>query len=153
MAKLGKEATRKMLGDAGEHYAVSRFTFSGKPAMKMPEGWRAYDLGVETGDGLHRVSVKTRSESVGWKKSRWFSFDDRREAEWLVCVFHPANGPIRAWVIPMEVALHHANKPGPNRQEPHIRDISWKKLVNKPLRHYEDNWNMVWQGFAKADPA
>jgi hypothetical protein len=68
MATFGEEATRKMLGDAGEHYALSRFTFSGKPAMKMPDGWRAYDLAVETGEGLARVSVKTRSESVGWKK-------------------------------------------------------------------------------------
>ena len=142
MATFGEEATRKMLGDAGEHYALSRFTFSGKPAMKMPEGWRAYDLAVETGKGLARVSVKTRSESVGWKKSKWFSFDDTKECEWLVCIFQPKEGAIRAWVIPMSVALSHANRPGPQRKDPHIRDISWAKLTKAPLSSFEDNWKM-----------
>jgi hypothetical protein len=142
MAIVGSKATRKMLGDAGEHYALSRFTFAGKPAMKMPDGWRAYDLGVETGTGLARVSVKTRSESVGWKTSKWFSFDDRRECEWLVCIFQPKEGPIRAWIIPMTVALQHANKPGEKRKQPHIRDISWPKLTRAPLSQFEDNWAM-----------
>lgn len=62
ISNISSKSTRKILGDAGEHYALSRFTFSGKPAMKMPEGWRGYDLGVETGAGLARVSVKTRSD-------------------------------------------------------------------------------------------
>ena len=57
----------KLLGDAGEHYALSQFSFAEKYAAKMPDNWEAYDLAVETG-GLVRVSVKTRSESEGWKK-------------------------------------------------------------------------------------
>lgn len=70
--------TAKMLGDAGEHYVVSQIAFAGLPATKMPDGWEAYDLAVETGKGLIRVSVKTRSETQGWRTSRWFSFDERR---------------------------------------------------------------------------
>jgi len=142
ISNISSKSTRKMLGDAGEHYALSRFTFSGKPAMKMPEGWRGYDLGVETGAGLARVSVKTRSDSVGWKKSKWFSFDDRRACEWIVCVFQEKSGSIRAWVIPMAVALEHANKPGPNRKNPHLRELSWAKLTKAPLSQFEDNWPM-----------
>lgn len=52
------KVSSKMLGDAGEHYAVSRITFAGMPATKMPDGWQAYDLAVETGAALVRVSVK-----------------------------------------------------------------------------------------------
>jgi len=65
MSTIPLTRTTKMLGDAGEHYAVGRFTFAGKPATKMPDGWYGYDLAVETGTGLVRVSVKTRSESKG----------------------------------------------------------------------------------------
>ena len=54
----------KLLGDAGEHYALIQFSFAGKYAAKMPDNWEGYDLAVETG-GLVRVSVKTRSESEG----------------------------------------------------------------------------------------
>ncbi len=75
----GPVTGKKILGDAAEHYALSQFSFAGMPAVKMPDNWRAYDLAVETGPGLLRVSVKTRSESVGWKNSKWFSFDDRKE--------------------------------------------------------------------------
>ena len=38
--------TSKMLGDAGEPYALSQFTFAGKPASTMPDGWLGYDLSV-----------------------------------------------------------------------------------------------------------
>jgi hypothetical protein len=81
MEAIPLKRTAKMLGDAGEHYAVSQFTFSGRPATKMPDGWKSYDLAVETGTGLVRVSVKTRSESQGWRTSKWFNFDDRRACD------------------------------------------------------------------------
>ena len=120
ISNISSKSTRKILGDAGEHYALSRFTFSGKPAMKMPEGWRGYDLGVETGAGLARVSVKTRSDSSA-EESKWTT----ESMELNVCVFQEKSGSIRAWVIPMAVALEHANKPGPNRKNPHLRELSW----------------------------
>jgi hypothetical protein len=133
--------TSKMLGDAGEHYAVSQFTFAKRAATKMPDGWEGYDLAVETGNGLVRVSVKTRSESPGWKTSSWFIFDDRRPCDWLVFVFQQVDRQVRAWVIPFGVALEHANKIGKGRKDPHLRDISWKRL-NTLLARYENNWSL-----------
>jgi hypothetical protein len=62
MVNTSTRITTKMLGDAGEHFALSQFTFAGKPAAKMPDGWFGYDLAVETGSGLARISVKTRED-------------------------------------------------------------------------------------------
>ena len=111
-------------------------------AAKMPDNWEAYDLAVETGKGLVRVSVKTRSESPGWKASRWFNFDDRRDCDWLVLIFKPASGPLRSWVIPYAVAKEHANKPTAHRRDPWFRELSWAKLNRPPLLAYEENWLM-----------
>lgn len=132
----------KLLGDAGEHFALSQFSFSDKYAAKMPDNWQAYDLAVETGNGLARVSVKTRSESEGWAKSRWFNFDDRQACDWYVFIFKPKSGPLRAWVIPSEVVLQNANVPGKDRKDRWFRDISWVKLNKPPLDLYESNWEM-----------
>lgn len=132
-----------MLGDAGEHYAVSQFTFRGMPATKMPDGWTAYDLAVETGQGLTRVSVKTRSETQGWRTSKWFSWDDRVDFDWMVFVFKSNDNNVRAWVIPHHVLMANANTPGPNRKKTlHERDIQWNRLQNAPLNAYEDNWTL-----------
>ena len=68
-----KRISTKLLGDAGENYALSQFSFAGNYAAKMPVNWEGYDLAVETGAGLVRVSVKTRSESIGHAIRR---FDD-----------------------------------------------------------------------------
>jgi hypothetical protein len=46
-----RTTSTKLLGDAGEHYALSQFSFSGKYAAKMPDNWEGYDLAVETGAG------------------------------------------------------------------------------------------------------
>lgn len=132
--------TPKMLGDAGEHYAVSKFTFAGCPASKMPEGWTAYDLAVETGSGLARISVKTRSESERWKSAPWFIFADNLVCDWMVFLFLPKNGEIRAWVVPFDVACKHANSVAPNRKSPEARDISLSRLSKPPLVSYENNW-------------
>jgi hypothetical protein len=134
--------TTKMLGDAGEHYAVSQFTFAGWRAMKMPDGWEGYDLAIETGTGHLRVSVKTRSESHGWKTSRWFNFDDRRKCDWMVFVFQPKKSRVQAWVIPFAVAKHNANNPGLARKNAHSRYVSWARLTKRPLTKYEDNWTL-----------
>lgn len=138
--------TGKMLGDAGEHYAVARFTLAGRPATKMPDGWTAYDLAVETGAGLVRVSVKTRQESPGWKNGSWFSFDERLECEWLVFAFHSAERPLRAWVVPFALARELGNRPTEQRKDPHNRDVSWAKLNRAPLDRYEDNWSLLPEG-------
>lgn len=137
-----------MLGDAGEHYVVSQITFAGMPATKMPDGWEAYDLVVETGAERVRVSVKTRSKSEGWKTSRWFIFDERRSCDWLALVFKPLEGPIRAWIVPFEIARTQGNIPTATRKDPHMRDLSWAKLNREPLKRYEDNWNLLAEGRA-----
>jgi hypothetical protein len=134
--------TPKTLGDAGEHFALSQFTFAGKPASKMPDGWTGYDLAVETGRGLARVSVKTRSESERWETASWFLFDERMECDWLVFIFQPRSGSVRAWVIPFGVAREQANKPTARRKDPYNRDISWAKLNREPLARYEGNWDL-----------
>ena len=136
------QVTKKMLGDAGEHFALSQFIFAGKPAAKMPGGWVGYDLVVETGDGLARVSVKTRSETVRWKAGSWFMFDERRECDWLVFVFQHRTGEIRSWVLPFSVARKYGNRPTPKRKDPHMRDISWTRLCRDPLAFYENNWGL-----------
>jgi len=133
----------KLLGDAGEHYALSQFSFAGKYAAKMPDNWEAYDLAVETGSGLVRASVKTRSESEGWKTSRWFNFDDRKDCDWIVLIFKPKAGVVRSWIIPYSVAEACANVPGPNRKAAWLREISWHKLNKLPLSMFENNWSLV----------
>ncbi len=136
----------KLLGDAGEHYALSQFSFAGKYAAKMPDNWQGYDLAVETGSELVRVSVKTRSETARFKSSPWFNWDDRRVCDWFVFVFRPIKGPVRSWVVPSEFVEANSNKPGPHRKDPWFRDLSLKKLNEPPLADYEDNWSMGVQG-------
>ena len=133
----------KLLGDAGEHYAVSQFSFAGRYAAKMPDNWQGYDLAVETGTGLVRVSVKTRSESEGWKTSKWFTWDDRKSTDWFVFIFKPNKGGLRSWVIPAEVVSRHSNKPGVGRKNPWSREISWRTLISPTLSVYENNWEMA----------
>jgi hypothetical protein len=135
-------ATTKMLGDAGEHYALSQFSFIGKPAAKMPDNWTAYDLAVEENNRLARVSVKTRSESSGWSSSKWFTFDDRKQCDWLVFIFRGKDECLRSWIIPFELALNNANTPGPNRKDAWQREIGWGKLTKGALSQYENNWEM-----------
>ena len=125
-----RKVSAKMLGDAGEHYALSQFTLAGFPASKMPENWEGYDLAVESGKGLLRVSAQTK-EWPQMEKGNWFVFDDRKHCDWIVFIFVDLDNSIRAWVVPFEVAKSNANKPGPQRKDPWIRDISFKKLNGK----------------------
>ena len=135
--------TSKMLGDAGEHYALSQLTFAGKPASKMPDGWSGYDLAVETGQGLVRMSVKTRKETANWKAGSWFIFDERLECDWLVFIFLPINGAVRSWIVPFSLARELGNNPQPTRKDPHNRDMSFAKLNREPLSRYENNWSLI----------
>jgi hypothetical protein len=130
LAGVPKKKPGKLLGDAGEHYALSQFSFAGNYAAKMPDNWEAYDLAVETGKGLLRVSVKTRSQSASWGMSSWFNFDDRKVCDWIVFIFKPTEGLLRAWVIPY-------------RKDPWFRDISFSKLKKDPLSRYEENWSLL----------
>ena len=143
MPTTGSHVTSKMLGDAGEHYALSQFTFAGKPASKMPDGWTGYDLAVDSGQGLVRVSVKTRAETAGWKAGSWFIFDERHACDWLVFLFLPAGAPVRAWILPFEVAREFGNKPLVGRKDPHNRDVSFAKLNREPLSRFENNWGLA----------
>ncbi|MGZ8520584.1 MAG: hypothetical protein ACXWX7_10605 [Candidatus Binatia bacterium] len=139
---LTPRSSTKLLGDAGEHYALSQFSFAGKYAAKMPDNWQAYDLAVETGHGLERVSVKTRSESEGWKTSRWFNCDDRMQCDWVVLIFKPHTGVVRSWIVPYKLAKKHASTSGPMRKDPWSRDLSWSRLNKPPLSLFENNWSL-----------
>jgi hypothetical protein len=137
-----KTLTSKNLGDAAEHYALSQFAFAGMPGTKMPDNWKGYDLAVETGDGLQRVSVKLRSESPRWEAASWFLFDERTACDWIVFIFRQKSGGLRSWIIPFAVAKANANNPGPDRKDSWMRDITFAKLVAEPLCLYEGNWEM-----------
>lgn len=136
------DVTTKMCGDAGEHYALSQFSFAGKPAAKMPDCWRSYDLAVESSHGLVKVSVKTRRQTASWHAGSWFTFDERLKCDWLVFIFVPRSGNLRSWVVPFSLARELGNKPGPKRKDPHNRDLSFAKLNREPLARYENNWNL-----------
>lgn len=140
--EISLAVTSKMLGDAGEHYALSQFTFAGRPASKMPDGWAGYDLAVESGQGLVRVSVKTRKETPAWKAGSWFIFDERLECDWLVFLFLPVSAKVRAWIVPFDIARAFGNEPTATRKDPHNRDVSFAKLNRAPLAKYESNWGL-----------
>jgi hypothetical protein len=140
---LEPKVTRKMLGDAGEHFALSQFTFAGRPAVKMPDAWPGYDLVVKEGSRTVKVSVKTRSESTGWKTSSWFTFDQNQDCDWLVFIFRTKNDQTRSWILPFSIAKELGNKPGPKRKNAHIREVSLAKLNKEPLKSYENNWGLI----------
>jgi len=137
------QLTSKMLGDAGEHFALSQFTFAGHPASKLPDGWAGYDLAVDNGSGLVRVSVKTRAEGTGWKAGAWFGFDERTECDWLVFLFLANGGGVRVWVLPFDIAREAGNRPKPGRKDPYNRYVSFAKLNRAPLSRYENNWALA----------
>jgi len=139
------KVTTKMLGDAGEHYALSQFTLSGFPAAKMPDNWKDYDLVVESDSGQQKVSVKTRRDTASWKNNAWFSFDDRKKCDWFVFIFIQEDSIIRSWVVPFKQAEENASKPGRKNKNPSNRDLKWKKLNESPLKEFENNWKMSTQ--------
>lgn len=132
----------RLLRYAGEHHALSQFSLAGKYAARMPDCWQGYDLAVETGSELVRVSVKTRGESAGFRNKTLFYWDDRRVCDWFVFVFKPIKGPVRSWIVPSEFVEASSSKPRPLLEDPWFRDISLKKLNDPPLADYEDNWSM-----------
>jgi len=65
--------TTKQFGDACEHRVISELLFAGIPAMKVPDGWRNYDLTAETPSGLARISVKGLRHGSG-QQAGWWQF-------------------------------------------------------------------------------
>jgi hypothetical protein len=147
----------KVSGDAGEHYALSQFSFAGRYAAKMPDNWKAYDLVVEEEGGRSaRVSVKLRTETDRWLKASCFQFDgdDNNACDWLVLIFKPKDYPLKplaSWVIPFEVAKREAAKPGVNAR-PRQLDLKWRQLQEPPLNYYKENWSLSSLGRNKTSP-
>ena len=132
----------KLLGDAGEHYALNQFSFAGKYAAKMPDNWQGYDLAVETGSELVRVSVLTRSESADMRYSPLFHWNHRRCCDWIVFLFQPKQGSFRSWIIPAMLAEECAMKSREWMNMPLDRELPLTRLGKPPLAEYEDNWSM-----------
>jgi hypothetical protein len=140
------DTTTKMVGDAGEHYALSRFIFAGRPGMKAPDGWPYYDLAVASEDGgLIRISVKTRSETRSFSDSSTFSYDETSQVDWVVAVAKSADG-VRAWVVPYEL-IRDEVKINPS----HEYRVSLSKLKRPPFDAFEDNWTLSPVGRARGD--
>jgi len=133
----------KILGDAGEHYAISQFSFNGLNAMKMPDNWKSYDIGVEKNNKLLKVSVKTRSETIGWLKSKWFSWDKEDNFDFIVLIFRDKKGEIFNWVLPNKIANMFCSVPSVGAKDQNYRELSWSKLQQKDLLKYRNNWNLI----------
>jgi hypothetical protein len=140
--KVEMATSTKLLGDAGEHYALSQFSFAGKYAAKMPDNWQGYDLAVETGSELVKVSVKTRSESADMRYSPLFHWNHRRCCDWIVFLFQPKQGSFRSWIIPAMLAEECAMKSREWMNMPLDRELPLTRLGKPPLAEYEDNWSM-----------
>jgi hypothetical protein len=132
----------KLLGDAGEHYTLSMLSFAGRFAAKMPDNWQDYDLVVENGGTLERVSVKTRSQTDKWTESSHYLFDVRDDVQWFVFVLKERKGTVRAWVVPGNVAVEGAMHRDPSSKVPTRRRIMYKQLLRAPFAQYEDNWSL-----------
>lgn len=131
---------KKILGDSGEHYALSMLGFAGLPCSKLPDNWKYYDLIVQRNNVLERISVKTRSESASFGKSSWFSFETTGNYEWVIFIVKFHNREVRSWAIPLDVAVQHSSARVTGSKNPDRRTISWGKLEESPLIKYFDNW-------------
>jgi hypothetical protein len=136
-------STSKIIGDAGEHYALSQFSFNGIFGVKMPDNWKSYDLIIDYGERLHRVSVKTRTESRGWKSSKWFHWGKNDKFDFLVLIFKHEEGLIDSWILPRTLAVEYSTKPGEKAKDQNLMEIKWNTLLNTPsLEHCKENWQM-----------
>jgi hypothetical protein len=133
---------KKILGDAGEHYALGMFGFAGLACSKLPDNWKYYDLIVQKENKIERISVKSRSETKSFSKNSWFIFQATEQYEWVVFIVKFKTGELKSWVIPVSVALKHATKPKDKSDSPNDRRLSWGKLEGPSLIKYLDNWSM-----------
>lgn len=131
---------KKILGDSGEHYALSMFGFSGLQCSKLPDNWKHYDLIVQRDNKIERISVKTRSESKSFSRNSWFKFDATGEYEWVVFIIKFDSGDLKSWVIPISFALKEASKPTGDPKNSNDRRLSWNKLESAKFMRYLNNW-------------
>jgi hypothetical protein len=85
-----KELTSKQFGDACEMFVVAELMFTGRPAIKMPDGWRGYDVIAEADADLIRISVKGMrfdSRRANRNQAEWWAFEPDNEWDWLALVF------------------------------------------------------------------
>jgi hypothetical protein len=133
----------KILGDAGEHYALSMFGFFGFPCSKLPDNWRHYDLIVQKDNKIERISVKVRSETPSFSKSSWFIFEATGQYEWVVFIIKFKSGELKTWIIPVPIALKYASVPESNSNNPNDRRLSWSKLEGPDFINYLNNWSLT----------
>jgi len=133
---------KKILGDAGEHYALAMLGFAGLACSKLPDNWKYYDLIVQKENKIERISVKSRSETKSFSKNSWFKFEATGQYEWVVFIVKFKTGELKSWVMPVAIALKHATKPKDKSDGPNDRRLSWGKLEEPSLIKYQDNWSM-----------
>jgi len=133
--------TTKHLGDAGEYFALSQFSFEGLPSAKMPDNWPEYDLAIGTKEKLKTVSVKTRLTSNGSFNTEHCKFNAKDNFDFIACIFVISREDIRSWIIPGSIAKNKEFAPKSKNQD--YRRLSFKQLENEPgLKIYEDNWTL-----------
>ena len=133
--------TKKHLGDAGEYYALSQFSFSGLPSTKMPDNWPEYDLIVDVNGAPKKISVKTRSNNKGKFTTEHCKFSADDNFDFIACIFIVSREEIRCWIIPEGIANKHGDRN--NKNNPSYRHISYKQLTEEEeLKKYEKNWSL-----------
>ena len=130
----------RMIREAGQHFAISQFNFSGKCAAKMANNWDAFDLVVETGTALARVCVVTKLEPNAFGAKIWFGWDDRKPNDWFVFILRTIKGESWSWVIPRHLVEQYSNHRSATADSRLHREIFLKKLKEPVLASYADNW-------------
>jgi hypothetical protein len=102
--------TTKQFGDACEHRIISELLFAGIPTIKVPDGWRNYDLVSETPLGLSRISVKGLRYGNTQQAAYWLFRPDG--FDWLAVLrISEVKGDIAAYLVPREKALAISSGP------------------------------------------
>ena len=108
-----KELTTKQFGDACEMCVVAELMFAGHPAFKMPDGWRDYDILVETDGGWTRIQVKGMrfdSRRRNRRQAGWWAFEPDNEWDWLALVYLNVDDRTRqTYLVPRCWALTSPN--------------------------------------------
>ncbi|MGV1016789.1 MAG: hypothetical protein ACOYBW_05355 [Fluviibacter phosphoraccumulans] len=132
--------TKKILGDAGEHYAIAKFSFAGAFCSKMPDNWPAYDIFLQKGDSKFCVSVKTRSETASFGPNSYFKFDAIDQSQWFVCITYVA-GQIDSWIIPTSVAKKKFKRlENVSRGKPVVEYKTTVSQLRSELMRFKENW-------------
>jgi len=126
--------TTKQFGDACEHRVISELLFAGIPAMKVPDGWRNYDLTAETPSGLARISVKGLRHGSG-QQAGWWQFKPDG-FDWLAVLrINEVTGEIAVYIVPREKALELST--GPYKDGNHRLRCS-----HDELQRYRNNFRL-----------